>query len=243
VRQLLRVWKHRPAAKLRTEELLRIDLASESSRQVPEQELFQARIRSFDTDASISSLVANGLRSLESHDQAVPLPSRDQFYHLRQEILEDIFLPSEDDVTWAGEIVAGGLDSLATIEKHRQNDVAAIEEALSKGPRAEGGTSPAPAPIQLGALSQLDGEAAGLYGVAYLGLRIFVRLPPFVAPLAVALTTKTGPHPPSTYGTIRGGAMEPSGLGCCSGVDERLLFAIRASTSTRHSPRPSPRLT
>jgi len=173
VRQLLKVWREDPAAQLRTQELLRLNIPESESRQLPERELLKARIAKFDADSSISTLVAHGLASLGGTSVwPITLSSRDQFYRLRQEVLEEIFLPAEDEIAWDEETVATGLDYLSAVEGHRQREIVAAKQALSTNFLTNGDASAAT--VQLEAVSRLDLEAIGLYRVAYLGLRIFV---------------------------------------------------------------------
>ena len=195
VASLLRLWQENPTVTSRLRTLLNVNIPEGTEEPALKQEKLRARIAGFDGDTAILELMSNGVQYFTQKVPPNSSPPREQFYRQRQEILEEIFLPVEDEVAWDDESIASGLDSLAAVEYHRRRDICAVKASLGSDVAAELGTSNTG--IEPEALCRLDTEATDLYRIVYLGLRIFVSFATGFRTFGKVLTKLTCCHPPS----------------------------------------------
>ena len=139
--------------------------------------MLRERIAKFDADDALATLVETSLRGMDEDAPRRPSlsSSRDQFYRIRQELLEEIFLPAEDEISWDQGKIAKGLDGLDAVELSRREEITALKQNGSTDAASTGNESHTPATTDV--IARIDDETTELYRVAYLGLRIFVRPP------------------------------------------------------------------
>ncbi len=176
--RLLQVWKqHQPAREL-IEGLLNPEGPQESGNPRQDDAALAAYIKKFDNDVSVPATISSGLGATETDATQLVPPPRDEFVILRQTLLENVFLPGEDEVTWNREKTITGIDALAMTEYQRRIDTEAIARAVGiNNPQdlQEAHKSGARAAHLVDRLTQLNKEACELYRVVFVGIRLCVR--------------------------------------------------------------------
>ena len=183
VTQLLRVWQENPAALAQIDHLLSSQGLEPTIDKDEEVNLLKNRIADFDADSSLVALVGSALDSLERETRRPSLPSRQRFDEFRQNLLEHVYLPGEDEVAWASDRTLHGVDCLSSIEHQRRDDVEAIARALkitSADDLSFARQISHDSAARVDRVIELNTMAKELYTTVFLGVRICVSL---VAPL------------------------------------------------------------